>query len=90
MGWTAVFVAGTDYEADLVCLRLRDNDIPAVVLNQRDHMWNLTIGYLAKVRVLVPDDKAEFATALLAEHPVEGLDRGNGMEEPPLEISDDT
>ena len=69
-GWKAVYVAGTDYEADLVCLRLRDRNIPAVVLNQRDHAWNLNLGYLAKVRVFVQDNNVALATRLLEE---EGL-----------------
>jgi len=80
-GWSAVYVAGTDYEADLVCLRLRDNGIRAVVLNQRDHAWNLTLGYLAKVRVFVPEEEAELAAALLQEGGAQELDRAAAMDD---------
>ena len=64
-GWTVVFFSGTDYEAELVSNRLVDADIPAVVLSQRDHAWNLTHGYLAKVRVLVPDEYVAAASEIL-------------------------
>ncbi len=65
--WSVVFVAATDYEAELVCNRLRDQDIAAVVLSQRDHAWNLNCGYLAKVRVFVPDDQAGPALEILGQ-----------------------
>jgi hypothetical protein len=64
-GWTVVFKSGTDYEADLVRDRLDDAGIPAVVLTQRDHAFNLNIGDLARVNVLVPPERAEEAVALL-------------------------
>ena len=46
-GWIAVFSSGTDFEADLVRDRIDDAGIPAVVLTQRDHAFNLTVGDLA-------------------------------------------
>ena len=69
-GWCVVFMSGTDYESELVKSRLDDADIPAVLLSQRDHAWNLTQGYLAKVRVLVPDAYREAAEELLREPPL--------------------
>ena len=57
--WVTIFTSGTDYEADLVRDRLDDRGIPAVVLTQRDHAFNLTVGDLAAVRVMVPPDGAE-------------------------------
>jgi len=69
-GWKTVFISGTDYEAELARNRLDDAGIPAVVLSQRDHAWNLTHGYLAKVRVLVPKELHETAEELLREPPV--------------------
>lgn len=65
-GWSVVFKSGTDYGSELVRDRLADAGIPAVILNHRDHAWNLTHGYLAKVRVLVPDEFAAAAEQLLA------------------------
>ena len=64
-GWSVVFESGTDYEADLVRNRLDDAGIPAVVLTQRDHAINLTIGDLAQVRVLVQPEHVEAAARLL-------------------------
>ncbi len=63
--WVAVFTSGTDYEADLVRDRLDDSGIPAVVLTQRDHAFNLNVGDLASVRVMVPPERAEQARALI-------------------------
>lgn len=69
-GWIAVFSSGTDFEADLVRDRLDDAGIPAVVLTQRDHAFNLTIGDLAPVHVMVQPENAEEARAVVAEAPV--------------------
>jgi len=63
----SVFRTGTDYEADLVRDRLDDSGIPAVVLTQRDHAFNLNVGDLAAVHVMVPPDQADDAVALLEE-----------------------
>ena len=65
-----MFSSGTDYESELVKHRLTDADIPAVLLSQRDHAWNLSHGYLAKVQVLVPDTFRDAAEALLREPPL--------------------
>ncbi len=65
--WVEIFRSGTDYEAALVHARLDDADIPAVILNQRDHAFNLTFGYLAKVKVMVPKSMKEEALKLLSE-----------------------
>ena len=63
--WIIVFKSGTDYEADLVRDRLDDADIPAVVLTQRDHAFNLTMGDLAQVHVLVPPAHVKAAADVL-------------------------
>lgn len=67
--WIVVLKTGTDYEADLVRDRLDDADIPAVVLTQRDHAFNLNVGDLAAVNVLVPPDRVQDAIALLQSKP---------------------
>ena len=64
--WVEIFRSGTDYEAALVHARLEDAEIPSVILNQRDHAFNLTHGYLAKVRVMVPKSMKKEANELLA------------------------
>lgn len=69
-GWIAVFSTGTDFEADLVRDRLDEAGIPAVVLTQRDHAFNLTIGDLAPVHVMVQPENVDEAKAVVAEAPV--------------------
>jgi len=63
--WISIFRTGTDYEADLVRDRLDDSGIPAVVLTQRDHAFNLNVGDLADVHVLVPPQRVDEALQLL-------------------------
>jgi hypothetical protein len=65
--WVSVFRTGTDYEGDLVRDRLDDSGIPAVVLTQRDHAFNLNVGDLAEVHVMVPPDHVDEAVQLLGE-----------------------
>ncbi len=69
-GWIAVFSSGTDFEADLVRDRLDEAGIPAVVLTQRDHAFNLTIGDLSPVHVMVQPENVEEAKLVVAEAPV--------------------
>ncbi len=69
-GWVTVFTTGTDYEADLVRDRLDDAGLSAVVLTRRDHAFNLNVGELANVWVLVPPDQVEEARAILASKPI--------------------
>lgn len=66
-GWVTVFSSGTDYEADLVRDRLDDSGLKAVVLTQRDHAFNLNVGDLTGVHVLVPPEEVEEARTILAE-----------------------
>ena len=68
-GWIAVFQTSTDYEADIVRDRLDDAGIPAVVLTQRDHAFNLNVGDLASVNVMVPPERIDEAAALLDSRP---------------------
>ncbi|WP_022834298.1 putative signal transducing protein [Salisaeta longa] len=65
--WVSVYRTGTDYDADIVRDRLDDSGIPAVVLTQRDHAFNLTVGDLATVHVMVPPDHVDDALALLEQ-----------------------
>lgn len=67
--WIVVFQSGTDYEGDIVRDRLDDGGIPAVVLTQRDHAFNLNVGDLAEVNVLVPPTHVEAARQLLGSEP---------------------
>ncbi len=73
-GWIAVFSSGTDFEADLVRDRLDDAGIDAVVLTQRDHAFNLTVGDLATVHVMVQPANVEEAKRVVSEAPVSDAD----------------
>lgn len=68
--WIVIFQSGTDYEGDLVRDRLDDAGVPAVVLTQRDHAFNLNVGDLAEVNVLVPQDHVDAARELLDSEPL--------------------
>ena len=64
-GWISVFESSTDFEADLVRDRLDEEEIAAVVLTQRDHAFNLTVGDLAPVHVMVRPEDEQAARTLL-------------------------
>ena len=58
-GWISIFECSTDFEADLVRDRLDEEGVAAVVFTQRDHSFNLNVGDLAAVHVMVrPEDEA--------------------------------
>ncbi len=68
--WVPVYTTGIEYEAELVCDRLNDSGINAVIQNKRDHAFNLTVGDLANIAVMVQEGSEEEARALLASAPV--------------------
>lgn len=69
-GWSSVFEASTDFEADLVRDRLDESGVAAVVLTQRDHSFNLNVGDLSPVHVMVPPSDEARAREILAEAPL--------------------
>lgn len=69
-GWTAIFSTSTDFEADLVRDRLDAAGLPAVVLTHRDHAFNLNIGDLAGVHVMVPPEHEAAALDVINEAPL--------------------
>ncbi len=69
-GWISVFESSTDFEADLVRDRLGEADLDAVVLTQRDHSFNLNVGDLAPVHVMVKPSQEAEAREILAEAPL--------------------
>ncbi|HEX8299569.1 MAG TPA: DUF2007 domain-containing protein [Rubricoccaceae bacterium] len=66
-GWVSVFECSTDFEADLVRDRLDEEGLAAVVFTQRDHSFNLNVGDLAAVHVMVRPEEEEAARSLLLE-----------------------
>lgn len=91
--WTSIYRTGTDYEADLVRDRLDDSGIPAVVLTQRDHAFNLNVGDLADVHVLVPpdavDDAVQLLDAELSDDELEEAALGADPDAPPAHSPDE-
>lgn len=91
--WVSVFRTSTDYEADLVRDRLDDGGIPAVVLTQRDHAFNLNVGDLASVHVMVPPERVEDAVQLLeqklTEKELEDAALGADRDAPPAHTPDE-
>lgn len=69
-GWVAVFSCGTDFEADLVRDRLGEADIPAIVLTQRDHAFNLNVGDMSPVHVMVPPAHEAAAREVVDQAPL--------------------
>ncbi|MEM0961320.1 MAG: DUF2007 domain-containing protein [Bacteroidota bacterium] len=68
--WISVYESSTDFEADLVRDRLDEEGISAVVLTQRDHSFNLNVGDMSPVHVMVPPAEETRARNVLAEAPV--------------------
>ena len=66
-GWISVFECSTDFEADLVRDRLDEAGVAAVVLTQRDHSFNLNVGDLSPVHVMVQPDAEEEARAVIGD-----------------------
>ncbi len=64
--WEVVRELSTEWEAELLCGRLRSHGIPAHVLSQRDSTRMLTVGALAVVKLLVPALYRERAHRILA------------------------
>ncbi len=66
-GWISVFECSTDFEADLVRDRLDEEGLAAVVFTQRDHSFNLNVGDMASVHVMVRPEDEGAARAMLAQ-----------------------
>jgi hypothetical protein len=68
-GWIAIFSTSTDFEADLVRDRLDAEGVDAVVLTQRDHTFNLNVGDMAPVHVMVQPADVGRARAVIESVP---------------------
>lgn len=67
--WVAVHTTSTDFEADLIRDRLDEAGVDAVVLTQRDHAFNLNVGDLAPVYVMVKPEDVERAREVIRQRP---------------------
>ena len=73
-GWVSVFECSTDFEADLVRDRLDEEGFAAVVFTQRDHSFNLNVGDLAAVHVMVRPEEEAAARSVLLEPMISDAD----------------
>lgn len=80
--WDAVLETSQIYEAELAALRLREAGLEARVIDQSYRQEPVpVVPGLARVRVLVPAERAAFARAVLAE--------GAELPEEPQEVESD-
>ena len=64
-GWVSVFETGTDYEANIVRDRLKGNDIDAVVMSKHDRSFNINVGAISRLYVLVQPEVERRAINIL-------------------------
>jgi hypothetical protein len=67
-GWAQVYSTTSELEAQLLRENLLADGIDAQVFSQRDMMFNLDLGELSIVRVLVPVWQHEQAMRIIREH----------------------
>lgn len=65
-GWLAVYKTGKDYEAEVVRDRLDDAGLSAVIMSKRDSAFNLNVGSLSDIFVMVPPRDVAEARSILA------------------------
>lgn len=65
-GWLAVYKTGKDYAAEVVRDRLDDAGLSAVIMSKRDSAFNLNVGSLSDIFVMVPPRDVDEARSILA------------------------
>lgn len=76
-GWIAVYKTGKDYEAEVVRDRLDDAGLSAVIMSKRDSAFNLNVGSLSDIFVMVPPRDLSEARAILAGDSVSDVELEN-------------
>ncbi|MCS7177493.1 MAG: hypothetical protein NZ960_07800 [Candidatus Kapabacteria bacterium] len=66
--WEVLVELPTEWEAELLCGKLRSVGIPAQVLSQRDSTRMFTVGALAIVKLFVPRAYGAYARQVLREY----------------------
>lgn len=67
-GWAQVYTTSDTVEADLIRENLQSEGVEAAVLSQKDRMFNVELGELSPVRILVPAYEYLDAIRLLQGH----------------------
>lgn len=67
-GWAQVYTTSDTFEADLIRENLQAEGVDAAVLSQKDQSFNVDLGDLSPVRILVPAYDYLEAMRLLTSH----------------------
>lgn len=67
-GWAQVYTTGSELEARLVSENLRAEGIDSQIFSQRDNMFNVELGDLSLVRLLVPAWHYDAARSVIRQH----------------------
>ncbi|CAN5848743.1 hypothetical protein BH23GEM9_BH23GEM9_04740 [soil metagenome] len=67
-GWAQVYTTSDTVEADLIKENLQSEGVDAAVLSQKDRSFNVDLGELSPVRILVPAYEYINAMKVLAGH----------------------
>jgi hypothetical protein len=67
-GWAQVYTTSDTVEADLIKENLRSEGVDASVLSQKDRSFNVDMGDLSPVRILVPAYEYIDAVRILGQH----------------------
>ncbi len=63
--WAVAYVSSTEYEAEMVKANLENAGIESMIFNQQDHAYFLTVGSMARVNVMVPNDRINDAKKVI-------------------------
>lgn len=67
-GWAQIYSTADSIEADLIKENLQSEGMSAAVLSQKDQTFNVDLGDLSPVRILVPAYEYGDAVRVLTEH----------------------
>ncbi|MBR9990714.1 MAG: DUF2007 domain-containing protein [Gemmatimonadetes bacterium] len=67
-GWAQIYTTSDEMEADLIKGNLQSEGVDASVLSQKDRSFNVEMGELSPIRVLVPAYNYLEATRMLKQH----------------------
>lgn len=63
--WAIAYTSSTEYEAEMVKANLENAGIEAMIFNQQDHAYFFTVGSMARVNVMVPNDRVNEAKKVI-------------------------
>lgn len=63
--WAIAYISMTEYEAEMIKANLENAGIEAMIFNQQDHAYFLTVGSMARVNVMVPNDRVNEAQKII-------------------------